>query len=107
MMIDESALRASRARAAYEARPWLKHYRSYIQPDITPRFSSGLEFFLETAKTKPGLPAIYYFDRPMSYSELDRASTALAAALKARDVGCGDRIALYLQNIPQFLIALY
>src|SRR6266516_1523055 len=107
MMIDDSALEASGYRAAYEARPWLKHYPSYIQPDITPRFSTGLELFLETAKTKPGLPAIYYFDWPMSYNELDRASTALAAAFKARGVGYGDRIALYLQNIPQFQIGLY
>jgi long-chain acyl-CoA synthetase len=107
MMIDESALEASRARAAYEARPWLKHYPSYIQPDITPRFSSGLEQFLETAMTKSGQPAIYYFDRTMSFGELDGASTALAAALKARGVGYGDRLALYLQNIPQFLIGLY
>jgi long-chain acyl-CoA synthetase len=106
-MSDESAFEATRARAAYEARPWLKHYPSDIEPDITSQFSSGLELFLETAKTKPDLAAIYYFDRPMSFSELDRASSALAAALKERDVRHGDRIALFLQNIPQFLIGMY
>lgn len=106
-MTDDLALQASAARAAYEARPWLKHYPAYVPPDLTPQFASGLQMFLETAKTKPEQPAIYYFDQSMSYGELDRKSTALAAALGQRGVLHGDRIALYLQNIPQFLIALY
>jgi long-chain acyl-CoA synthetase len=106
-MIGDSEPGASSARAAYEARPWLKHYPSYIQPEIRPRFTNGLEPFLETAKTMPEQAAIYYFDQSMSYGELDRKSTALAAALKEYGVRYGDRVALYLQNIPQFLIALY
>jgi long-chain acyl-CoA synthetase len=106
-MTDDSALEASRAREAYEARPWLKLYPGFIQPEITPRFASGLEMFLETVQTMPEQAALYYFDRAISYSELDRASSALAAALKERDVRHGDRVALFLQNIPQFLIGLY
>src|SRR6266487_1486510 len=106
-MIGDSKPGASSARAAYEAHPWLKHYPSYIQPEITPRFTNGLEPFLETAKNKPEQAAIYYFDQSMSYGELDRKSTALAAALKELGIKYGDRVALYLQNIPQFLIALY
>jgi len=109
-MVDDPAPGASGvspAREAYEARPWLKHYPGYIQPELTPRFNSGLEQFLETVKAIPGEAAIYYFDRTMNYGELDRASSALAAALKQRGVVHGDRIALYLQNIPQFLIGLY
>ncbi len=106
-MLDDSALEATGAREAYEARPWLMHYPSFIQPEITPRFASGLEMFLETVQAMPDQAAIYYFDRPMSYGKLDQTSTALAAALKERGVRHGDRIALYLQNIPQFLIGLY
>ena len=106
-MKDESAFKASTPRTAYEGRPWLKHYPSYIPPQLTTRFANGLEMFLETAKAMPEQAAIYYFDQSMSYSELDRKSTALAAALKGRGVTHGDRVALYLQNIPQFLIALY
>ncbi len=106
-MTDESALEATGAREAYEARPWLKLYPGFIQSEITPRFASGLEMFLETVQIVPEQAAMYYFDRAISYGELDRASSALAAALKERDVRYGDRIALYLQNIPQFLIGLY
>ena len=106
-MKDDSAFKASTPRTAYEARPWLKHYPSYIPAELTPRFANGLEMFLETAKAMPEQAAIYYFDQSMSYGELDRKSTALAGALKERGVTHGDRVALYLQNIPQFLIALY
>jgi long-chain acyl-CoA synthetase len=107
MTRNDSAPEASSARIAYEARPWLKHYPSYMQTEITPRFASGLEMFLETVKNTPEQWAIYYFEQSMSYSQLDRASTALAAALKEQGIVYGDRLALYLQNIPQFLIGLY
>jgi len=106
-MKDESTFKAPSPRTAYEGRPWLKHYPSYIPPQLTTRFANGLEMFLETARAMPEQAAIYYFDQSMSYSELDRKSTALAAALQGRGVTHGDRVALYLQNIPQFLIALY
>jgi len=106
-MIDDSALQAANSRAAYEARPWLKHYSSFVPPDVTTGFSNAREMFLATAKAMPGQPAVYYFDETLTYGELDRESTALAAALKERGVAYGDRVALYLQNIPQFLIALY
>lgn len=106
-MKDESALNVATFRAAYEARPWLKHYPDYIPPELTPRFASGLAMFLATATAMPEQAAIYYFDQSMSFGEIDRKSNALAAALKERGVVQGDRIAFYLQNIPQFLIALY
>src|SRR5207244_12082689 len=95
------------AKATYEARPWLKHYASYVKPEITPGFASALEMFLKTVQALPEQPAIYYFDRAISYGELDRQSTALAAALQERGVVHGDRAARYLQDIPQFLIAMY
>src|SRR5256886_2147673 len=107
MMIDDSAHQAANARAAYMARPWLKHYSSFVPPDLTTNFSNGLEMFLATVKAMPDQAAVYYFDETMTYGELDRKSTALAAALKERGVAYNDRVALYLQNIPQFLIAMY
>ena len=78
-----------------------------MQPNITPHFANGLEMLLATVQAMPEQPAMYYFDRTISYRELDRTSSALAFALKTRGIGLGDRIALYLQNIPQFLIGMY
>ena len=52
-MRDDSAIEATAARKAYEARPWLKHYPGFMQPELTPRFANGLEMFLETVQTMP------------------------------------------------------
>ena len=106
-MSDDSVIEVTSARNAYEARPWLKHYPVFIQPDITPRFTTGLDMFLATVQTMPEQAAMYYFDRAISYGELDHTSNALAFALKQRGIRKGDRIALYLQNVPQFLTGLY
>jgi long-chain acyl-CoA synthetase len=106
-MTDTSAHGPARAAGSYDARPWLKHYAPYVPPELTPRFASGLEMFLETVKASPEQPAIHYFDQTISYGDLDRQSSALAAALKERGVKRGDRIALYLQNVPQFLVGMY
>src|SRR5260370_4049114 len=80
-MIDDAAVKASAAKATYKARPWLKHYASYVKPEITPGFASALEMFLQTVQALPEQPAIYYFDRAISYGELDRPSTPLAPPL--------------------------
>ena len=51
-------------------------------------------------------PFLYYFDTPVSGAAVDADSDALAAALAARGLGRGDRVALFMQNVPQFVIAL-
>jgi long-chain acyl-CoA synthetase len=50
--------------------------------------------------------AIHYFDRTLSYVELDWLSDAFAGFLLNHGVNEGDRVALYLQNVPQFVICL-
>jgi len=40
-----------------------------------------------------------------TYAELDRRAAAMAAALAARGVGPGDRVAFYLANRPEFVSA--
>lgn len=54
----------------------------------------------------PGAPCITYFDRTLSAAEVDDLSCALAAALVDRGVRGGDRVAVSLQNIPHFPIAM-
>jgi long-chain acyl-CoA synthetase len=50
--------------------------------------------------------AIRYFDGVLTYQQLDELSTALAGWCCSVGIGPGDRIAIVLQNVPQFLIAL-
>ncbi|GIZ52791.1 AMP-binding protein [Noviherbaspirillum aridicola] len=68
--------------------------------------ADGLSLFRRAAAAAPGHPAIHYFDRTLSYADVDLLSDRFAAFLGARGIREGDRVALYLQNVPQFLICL-
>lgn len=59
------------------------------------------------AQRAPGKPAVVFYGRELSYGELDHASDRVAGWLRARGVAPGDRVALYLENCPQFAIAYY
>lgn len=88
-------------------RPWLALYRKPgMDHPFVPRFKDGLSMFRAAAASAADGPAIHYFDRTISYAELDRLSDIFAGFLAANQVGEGDRVALYLQNVPQFLICL-
>jgi long-chain acyl-CoA synthetase len=52
----------------------------------------------------PDHPAILFEGRAVSYRELDTGAGRLARALIAHGVQRGDRVALYLPNIPEFAV---
>ena len=87
--------------------PWLARY---VDGDaavhFTPAFNDGLSLFRHAVATHADGPAICYFDRVMSYAEVDRLSDAFAGWLASHGIAAGDRVALYLQNVPQFPICL-
>ncbi|MET0208144.1 MAG: AMP-binding protein, partial [Burkholderiaceae bacterium] len=53
----------------------------------------------------PRKPALVYFDRFITFSDLYRDARALAGGLKALGVKRGDRVMLVMQNTPQLVIA--
>lgn len=90
----------------YAERPWLSRYEAGQPGDITPDYATGLDIFRAAAAAQPQMDAIRYFDQSITFAELDAASTAFAAALHDQDLQRGDRVGLYLQNDPAFVIAL-
>jgi long-chain acyl-CoA synthetase len=65
-----------------------------------------LDMFRDNVAAAPGSPMLVYFDEVLTVNEVDRISDALATALADGGFGRGDRLALYMQNVPQYLIAL-
>ncbi|MDH2384394.1 AMP-binding protein [Bradyrhizobium sp. CER78] len=49
--------------------------------------------------------ALFYFDATQSYADIDGLSDRLAGVFARKGVGRGDRVAVILQNVPQFVIA--
>ena len=69
---------------------------------------TSLWFNLEvTAKRFPDRIAYLFFGQALTYRQLHDEAVALAGWLQRAGVQAGDRVAVYLQNCPQFPIALY
>ena len=56
----------------------------------------------------PDKAAIVFYDSPLSYRELDAAVEQVAGYLQQHcQIGKGQRVAIYAQNCPQYVIAFY
>ena len=92
--------------SAYAGRPWLRLYQPGKPADITPEHSDALSMWHSGLAAGADRPFLHYFDTPVTAATVEAESDALAAAFAARGVGRGDRIALFLQNMPQFVVGI-
>ncbi|MFE7931846.1 long-chain fatty acid--CoA ligase [Streptomyces sp. NPDC057456] len=65
------------------------------------------QFLVETAQRQPGRPALRLGEQVTTYAELDERSARAAALLRAEGVRPGDRVALMLPNVPEFVVLYY
>ncbi|MFN3494843.1 MAG: AMP-binding protein [Hydrogenophaga sp.] len=88
-------------------RPWLDHYPPGVPHDIQPDAFRSLAALLEDAfKRHPQRPAAVCMERWITYRELNEHSAALGAWLQGQGLVHGDRVAVMLPNLPQFLVAM-
>ena len=59
------------------------------------------------ARRFPDKPAYVFFGRELSYRELHAQADAVAGWLQSVGVKTGDRVAIFMQNCPQFVAAYY
>ena len=91
--------------SVYDERPWLARYGD--QPaDYEIEFDDALDMFRAGVERDPDGVALRYFDGVVSRRELDELSDALAVGLLESGFSPGDRLAVYLQNVPQFVVAM-
>jgi fatty-acyl-CoA synthase len=87
-----------------QCRVWPK----YLPQRLTyPRTS--LYFNLEvSARRYPDKPSLIYYDSALTFAQIKDEVDALAGFLQQRcGVQRGDRVLLFMQNSPQFIIAFY
>ena len=87
-----------------------RHYA--VWPDLVPHFLGLPETSLYSNLTVSALrypqhPAIIFYDTTLTYAELEKEAEALAGYLQRAGVQAGDRVLLYMQNSPQFVIGFY
>lgn len=88
------------------AKPWLQFYGDHLPAIVEPRCDNMLSLFEQAVAKGAERPFIHYFDATISYGEADAISDALACALDTHGIGRGERVAIYLQNMPQFILTV-
>ncbi|MFI6937129.1 long-chain fatty acid--CoA ligase [Streptomyces sp. NPDC050287] len=69
--------------------------------------SNLAEYLVRTARRQPERPALRLGTKTVDYAELDELSARAAAMLRAEGVRTGDRVALMLPNVPEFVVLYY
>ena len=65
------------------------------------------ELVSDVAQRNGAKPALIYADTPISYADLNTRIERAANGLAASGVAQGDRVALLVPNIPEFVVAYY
>ena len=76
-------------------------------PKVFEPEKSLTEYFRDNAKATPDKVAISFYGYDMTYKELDEAIDRFAWGLANLGVKKGDRVALFMQNCPQFVISYF
>jgi long-chain acyl-CoA synthetase len=77
--------------------PWLSTY-----PPL-----SLVEMFEQSARANAARPLLDFLGRKYSYAQVAESVRRVAAGLRAAGVGKGDRVGLFLPNVPHYVAAYY
>jgi long-chain acyl-CoA synthetase len=84
---------------------WFKNYDTGVPHSLEPYPQKTLvDYVDEAAQEHPDSAFLYFKKRKMSYAEVNKLSDEFAAALAAKNVKKGDRVALLMPNCPQAII---
>jgi long-chain acyl-CoA synthetase len=88
-------------------RPWLAHYDKGV-PHTLEYPKAPLFYFLEEAAKKyPDRACTIFKGAVISYKEMNALTDHVAAALVDLGVKKGDRVGIFMPNVPQFVIAFF
>ncbi len=88
-------------------RPWNDNWPKNVAHSLDyPQISLG-EILQERADRFPEKTALHYDGSKISYGELNSLADRFATGLQSQGVDKGDRLAIYLPNLPQFVFTYY
>jgi len=65
------------------------------------------DLFADCVAAGPGRPLLDFYGRIWSYGDVMAEARAFAAGLQARGIAKGDRVGLYLPNVPIYVSAYF
>jgi long-chain acyl-CoA synthetase len=86
---------------------WLDSYEPDVPRELSAREGSLNDLYASVINEMPDATATYYFGRAFSFAEIDDMTVRMAATLRELGVGKGDRVAIILPNLPQYIVAHY
>ena len=104
--IDASAIDTN-AGEVPDDRPHFKFWPKRLPRTLTVPETSLWANLAISASRYPAKAATLYFGREKSYATLLAEAEALAGWLQSQGVRRGDRVALFMQNCPQFVVAYH
>jgi long-chain acyl-CoA synthetase len=90
-----------------ENKPWFSSWPKNVPKHLKYPKTPLHQILEKTAKEYPEKTALSYSESCITYAQLDSLANQFAGALAALSVEQGDRVAVFLPNIPQFVIAYY
>ncbi len=88
-------------------RPWLAHYDRGVPQTIEYPKAPLFYFLEEAAKKYPDRACTIFKGAFISYKEMNALSDHMAAALVEMGVKKGDRVGIFMPNVPQFVIVYF
>jgi long-chain acyl-CoA synthetase len=86
--------------------PWVAFYPHNVDEGTTADFPTMLDAWDSHVQARPDSPAVHYFGATLTFADMDFAADAIGSALLTWGLRSGDRVAIYLQNDPQWLATL-
>ncbi|MFZ5548829.1 MAG: long-chain-fatty-acid--CoA ligase [Pseudomonadota bacterium] len=89
------------------ARPWLAHYPPGVAGQVdTAAYPSVVAMLEEAWRRHAQRDAACCMGSRLRFREVDELSHALAAWLQSKGLAKGDRVALMMPNLPQYMVAI-
>ena len=88
-------------------KPWLAHYDKGVPQTIEYPKVPLFHFLEDAARKYPDRACTIFKGAVISYREMNAMTDHMAAALVEMGVKKGDRVGIFMPNIPQFLIAYF
>jgi len=91
----------------YADRPWLEHMDPKIDRSPNLPEISVHQFLADSFRKYPNHIALYFYGTEFTYAELASLTNKLANSLVRLGIKKSDRVALYMDNCPQYAIAFF
>jgi len=86
---------------------WTQHYDPGVPADLQFAERTLVEIFEETCRAFPTRPAVTLKGRTLTYAQLREQVNRFATALRGLGVTTDTRVALWMPNLPQLVIAYF